>query len=121
MTMFCPLELKAESGLTHHVHIVLSVFKWVSYNIKVDIKSYMMDMKAANLYLWGCIVTYAPAQGGGGGGGGGYCDLCTCSKVQCQDTERIEVGFNINQEIEDLHNLFNELEQEDGSVKARGD
>ena len=36
--------------------------------------------------------------------------------------KRIEVGFNINQEIEDLHNLFSELDQEDMSVfKARGD
>ena len=78
-----------------------------SYEVKVKIISLMMDMKAANLYL---------------GLGGAYCDLCTCSKEQCLDPERIEVGWTINREIEDLFNLFNELEQEDGSIlKRKGD
>ena len=50
------------------------------YKVKVTIQSYMLDMKAAHLYL---------------GVGGAYCDVYTCSKQQCSDVERIEGGFEI--------------------------
>ena len=55
--------------------------------------------------------------------GGAYCDLCTCSKEQCLDVERIEGGFNINRSVEDLLHLFDDhLGLEDGSVmKSKGD
>ncbi|KAG1681466.1 hypothetical protein GQR58_011849 [Nymphon striatum] len=71
----------------------------IAYTIKVDIISYMLDMKAAHLYL-----------------GLGYCDLCTLSKEQCFDRDRIEGGFVINRNVETLHAIFDELCQDDGSI-----
>ncbi|KAG1662191.1 hypothetical protein GQR58_021057 [Nymphon striatum] len=71
----------------------------IAYTIKVDIISYMLDMKAAHLYL-----------------GSGYCDLCTLSKEQCFDRDRIEGGFVINRNVETLHAIFDELCQDDGSI-----
>ena len=62
----------------------------------------MMDMKAAHLYL---------RQEGA------YCDLCTCSKDQCSDLERIEVGFMINRNVQDMINIFSDIGLDDGSVK----
>ena len=149
MSMFCPLELKTEAGSSVWVQpspnspytqrpVCLQMGKEseeslqslkifnddiakmkddgmvvqhggsTAYNVKVDIISHMMDMKAAHLYL---------------GLGGAYCDLCTCSKEQCLDVERIEGGFTINRNVEDLLNLFdNHLGLEDGTVmKSKGD
>ena len=73
-------------------------------NIKTEIQSYLFDRKAADLYL---------------GLGGAYCDLCTFSKDQCIDVDLITAGFNINREIETLHEIFTDLEQEDGTVLKR--
>ena len=105
MSMFCPLEMKTEAGYSLMESDGITVKKGDdSYKVKVKIMSYMLDM---NLYL---------------GLGRAYCDLCTCSKQHCLDPERIEVGFIINREVEDLINLFNELEQEDGKIlKRKGD
>ena len=78
-----------------------------AYNVKVNIRSHMMDMKAAHLYL---------------GLGGAYCDLCTCSKEQCTDAERIEGGFTINRTVSDLITIFQDLVSNDGNVhKSKGD
>ena len=78
-----------------------------AHNVKVNIRSHMMDMKAAHLYL---------------GLGGAYCDLCTCSKEQCIDVERITGGFTINRTVADLQNIFNDIGLEDGTVhKSKGD
>ena len=70
------------------------------FNVKVIVQSYMMDTKAANLYL---------------GVGSEYCDLCTCSKGQSLDIEKIENGFVINCDIT-MNEILNQLEQEDGSL-----
>ena len=144
LTMFCPLRITSESGgtvweqrspsnpLTHRPLALqmgkesadslqsLSIFncdqtllKSVGCSIvvgnleiplKVNVVSHMMDMKAAHLYL---------------GLGGAYCDLCDSSRGQCHDPERVEQGFEITRNVEDLHNLFNELVQEDGTVMKR--
>ena len=61
----------------------------------------MMDLKAAHIYL---------------GLGGAYCDLCSFSHKQCLDLDQIELGFEINRNINSLHYIFNELVQEDGSL-----
>ena len=54
--------------------------------------------------------------------GGAYCDLCTCSKQQYLEIERIEGGFETNRSIETLHNIFDNLVQENGSIlKEKGD
>ena len=72
--------------------------------MKVHIKSHMMDMKAAHLYL---------------GLGGAYCDLCNFSKEQCLDPGQIEMGFEITRDIDSLQNVFNDLVQDDGSILKR--
>ena len=78
-----------------------------AHNVKAIIRSHMMDMKASHLYL---------------GLGGCYCDLCTCSKEQCIDVERITGGFTINRTVSDLQNIFNDIGLEDGTVeKSKGD
>ena len=126
MSMFCPLEMKTEAGsslwvqpspnsLYTHWPVSLQMGKESeeslqslklfnddiskmkndcitvkkgddSYKVKVKKILHMMDMKAANLYL---------------GLGGAYCDLCTCSKDQCLDPERIKVDLTNNREVED--------------------
>ena len=69
--------------------------------LKVNVASTMMDMKAAHLYL---------------GLGGAYCDLCHSSRNDAHDPKFVEECCNITRSIEDLHNLFGELVQDDGSV-----
>ena len=71
------------------------------YQINVEIQSYMMDMKAAHLYL---------------GTGGAYCDHCSVSKNECLDLDKIEAGFYIDRAVESLCNIFDDLQQEDGSI-----
>ena len=71
-------------------------------NVKAKIVSYMLDRKAANLYL---------------GLGGAYCDLCHLSKEDCLDEEVISNGVDITRDIDSLHNVFNELVGEDGSIR----
>ena len=65
-----------------------------SVNIKSKVLSYMLDRKAANLYL---------------GLGGAYCDLCHHSKEDCLNEELIENGIDITKDIGSLHNVFDEL------------
>ena len=75
--------------------------------VKSEIVSHMLDMKAAHMYL---------------GLGGCYCDLCDLTKIQCLDKERIEAGFQISRNIDELHSIFNEVVQEDGKVvKVKND
>ena len=50
-----------------------------SVNIESTVVSYMLDRKAANLYL---------------GLGGAYCDLCDHSKEDCFNEELIENGID---------------------------
>ena len=69
--------------------------------LKVNVVSHMMDMKAARLYL---------------GLGGAYCDLCYTTKEGCNDPKRIEEGFEISRNVVDLHSIFDDLGQEDGTV-----
>ena len=57
-------------------------------------------MKAAHLYL----------------GTGG--DL---SKIQCLGIDRISGGFTITRDVNELHNIFNDLVQEDGTVMKQKD
>ena len=49
-------------------------------HLKVEIKSHMMDMKAAHLFL---------------GLGGAYCDLCSYSRDACHSLDIIQNGFQI--------------------------
>ena len=56
-------------------------------SVKVNVASYMMDMKAANLYL---------------GLGGAYCDLCDHSRADCHDPEVVRAGFEITRTVEDI-------------------
>ena len=67
-----------------------------------EIKGYMMDRKAANLYT---------------GLGGSYCDLCTYSKEDCLDQTLVVEGFTITRDIEDIQAIFEELVQDDGTVE----
>ena len=78
----------------------------IDYVIKVDIKSHMLGMKAAHLYL---------------GTGGAYCDLCNLSKIQCLDIDCIFGGSTITCDVNDLHNIFDDLVQEDGTVMKQKD
>ena len=75
-------------------------------NVKVNIISHMMDMKAAHLYL---------------GLGGAFCDLCDFSKEQCHNVDVIANGFKINRTVQDLHNIFEDIQQDGEVVKASGD
>ena len=59
---------------------------------------YMLDKKAAHCYM---------------GLGGCYCDLCNLSKFQCIDRFNIENGFQITRDIDELHNIFSDLVQDD--------
>ena len=71
-------------------------------NIRSKIVSYYLDRKAANLYL---------------SLDGAYCDLCSLSKEACLDSEKIQNGVLITFEIHSLQAVFDEFEQDDGSVK----
>ena len=147
MTMFCPLKLKTDEGdvlweqktpnnpLTHRPLLlemgkesVESIGSLAIFNdeqtelktngclikvgeaemlLKVNNASTMMDMKAAHLYL---------------GVGGAYCDLCDTPRKLAHDPSRVKEGFDISRHVESLHNLFEDLVQEDGSVyKSRND
>ena len=143
LTMFCPLSLEDENGSAVWIqeapnsphaqrplclqmgkesadslqslqlfnrdiaHLNEVGFKLFDKVVKVDIQSYMMDRKAADLYL---------------GVGGAYCDLCSVSKQQCLDVDVIKAGFTIDRDVETLHKVFEDLQQEDGSVlKKKGD
>ncbi len=64
----------------------------------------MFDWKAANLYL---------------GLRGTYCDLCTLSKDECADVGIVKAGFIINWEVDTLVTLFEDLQQEDGTILKR--
>ena len=64
----------------------------------------MMDMKAAHLYF---------------GIGGAYCDLCHTSANLAHDPKRVEEGFEITRSVEELHSLFEELVQDDGSIQKK--
>ena len=76
-------------------------------SVKVNVASYMMDIKAANLYL---------------GLGGAYCDLCDHSRADCHDPEVVRAGFEITRTVEDLHSLFEKVANDDGVVvKHRND
>ena len=75
-------------------------------NVKVNIISHMMDMKAAHLYL---------------GLGGAFCDLCDFSKEQCHNVDVIANGFKINRTVQDLHTIFEDIQQDGEVVKASGD
>ena len=76
-------------------------------HLKVEIKSHMMDMKAAHLFL---------------GLGGAYCDLCSYSRDACHSLDIIQNGFQIDRDVETLHSIFQDLVQNDGSIlKASGD
>ena len=73
-------------------------------NVKSTNISYCIDRKAANLYL---------------GLGGAYCDLCHHSKEDCLDINLIQNGITITRDIASLHEIFNSLEQEDGTLLKR--
>ena len=73
-------------------------------NVKSKMVSYCLDRKATNYYL---------------GIHGAYCDLCHISKEDCLDIDIIKNGISITREIQSLHAIFNELEQEDGSLLKR--
>ena len=76
-------------------------------SVKVNVASYMMDIKAANLYL---------------GLGGAYCDLCDHSRADCHDPEVVRAGFEITRTVEDLYSLFEKVANDDGVVvKHRND
>ena len=75
-------------------------------DVKVNVSSHMMDMKAANLYL---------------GLGGAFCDLCEHSRGDCHDPEIVKAGFEISRSVEDLHSLFDELVGDDGMIIKHGD
>lgn len=76
-------------------------------HLKVEIKSHMMDMKAAHLFL---------------GLGGAYCDLCSYSRDACHSLDIIQNGFQIDRDVKTLHSIFQDLVQDDGSIlKATGD
>ena len=44
------------------------------------------------------------------------CDLCSLSKEDCLSVEKIEAGFFIDRTVETLYNIFEDLEQDDGTV-----
>ena len=78
-----------------------------TFSVKVDIVSFMMDLKAAHLYM---------------GIGGADCDLCTLSQKQYMDPNVISGDILINRNIESLHAVFDELVQDDGKIlKKKGD
>ena len=64
-----------------------------SVNVKVNVASHMMDLKAANLYL---------------GLGGSYCDLCEYSRADCHDPDVVRAGFQITRTVADMQALFQE-------------
>ena len=70
-------------------------------NAKAIIVAYMMDLKATHLFL---------------GVGGAYCDLCFYSKEECFSKEIVNQGFFITRDVQSMHNIFNDLVQEDGSI-----
>ena len=142
MTMFCPLSIETDDGSTVWTRdspnnpfaqrpvgiqlgkesadniTSLAIFNedmakmqegidLGSSQVKVDISSYMMDRKAADLYL---------------GTGGGYCDLCTLTKEACHCIDIVKNYVNIDREITNLHDIFERLVQDDGTIlKERGD
>ena len=70
-------------------------------NVKIEISNYMMGRKVANIYL---------------GVGGAYCDLCSLSRDTCHNVDIVKQGINIDTRIETLHQIFEDLVQEDGTV-----
>ena len=70
-------------------------------NVKIEISNYMMDRKAANIYLG----VYCA-----------YCDLCSLSHDTCHNVDIVKQGININTRIETLYQIFEDLVQEDGTV-----
>ena len=89
--------------LTFFVHPIYGKLSLVT----AEIKGYMMDRKAANLYT---------------GLGGSYCDLCTYSKEACLNQTLVEEGFTITLDIDNILAIFVELVQDDGTLeKHRND
>ena len=66
----------------------------------------MMDRKAANLFT---------------GLGWSYCDLYKYSKGECLDKNLVEEGFQITRDIEEINSIFEELVQDDGTVRKSKD
>ena len=85
---------------------VLAQYGEEIYNVKCDLKGWMMDRKAANLFT---------------GLGGSYCDLCKYSKGECLDKNLVEEGFQITRDIEEINSIFEELVQDDGIVRKSKD
>ena len=78
-----------------------------SVNVKVNVASHMMDLKAANLYL---------------GLGGSYCDLCEYSRADCHDPDVVRAGFQITRTVADMQALFQEnIDEDDEIVKHHND
>ena len=77
-----------------------------SINMKINIISHMMDLKAAHLYL---------------GLGGSFSDVCEFSKSECHDPDIVKQGFNITRNITDTQALFDSLSGESGTVKKSKD
>ena len=72
--------------------------------VKASCASYMMDRKASNIYL---------------GLGGAYCDLCEYTKQDCLEPLLIENGIEITRTVENLHNIFNELQTDEGTIRKQ--
>ena len=73
---------------------------------KVEVQATALDRKASNIYL---------------SLGGAYCDLCTLSKTDCCDEEKIKEGFLIDRNIETMESIFNSLEEDGEIVKKAND
>ena len=73
-----------------------------AYNVKTKLLSYSLDRKAANYLfaLWGA-----------------YCDLCKHSKQECSNVELVESGFLITRDLESITRVFDELQQDDGTIR----
>ena len=61
----------------------------------------MFDRKAADMYL-GCT--------------GAYCDLCIKSKKQCLQHIKKREAFNIDRNVDTMHQIFADLADEDGEI-----
>ena len=69
--------------------------------VLVDVHT-MFDRKAADLYL-GCT--------------GAYWDLCTLSKEDCVEHIKRKELFSIDRDVQTMHNIFDDLDDEDGDNK----
>ena len=80
----------------------IRITEGLSIIMKVNIKSYMMDIAVAHYYL---------------GLGGAYCYLCDFTKKtmfrSLSDRNRI---WNCKKNIDNLDNIYNELVKEDGTI-----